>query len=633
MTAIAGVVAERDARTEAFCRDLLDRQRGIGTQPCSIVSTPSAAFGTSLFATTEGVSRQVARSERMLLVADVRLDNRGDLLGQLGQGDHRRRQSDVEILFRMLERWGEGALNRLAGSYAIAWLDLAEQRLALARDPAGERPLCYRLDGQAIRFASLPSALANAQHEVDLGTLAERLTRPFEGDDRTSFAGVRSVRPGELVTFPHGACNKRFFWNPTPRMAAASDRIERYREALDQAVASRLGSRSPRIATQLSSGFDSNAVTATAARLIGDRGRLIAFTSAPVGGLELLTSKNRLADESAMAAQAAAYYGIEHAVVRDDRPLIERISEAHRHHQYPIANLFNIGWWTDTLHAAARHGADTILLGTMGNHTISYGGPAILPYLIKDMRLASWWREARTSVRQNRNRWRGVLMASLEPWLPNGFRDALYRKFTGIPGEAEYCFVRPHLLQSRAGRARWPAIGSLAEDRLRAIRRADPGLLFKALLAQTGVEQSDPTADSRLVEFCLSLPPEDLLRGGVYRPLAKAALADRVPREILDFKLRGYQGADWFARLRSADCLNLIEEIAASPGATELLDLDKLKLAVERRPEPQVDGYGRTFAWGRTLTSALAAGAFVAHWEKQAQVTASGASGRLLGSG
>jgi hypothetical protein len=57
------------------------------------------------------------------------------------------------------------------------------------------------------------------------------------------------------------------------------------------------------------------------------------------------------------------------------------------------------------------------------------------------------------------------------------------------------------------------------------------GITRKGTLADGGIDVRDPTADRRLIEFCLSVPTEQFFRNGVPRALARAALADRVPAD------------------------------------------------------------------------------------------------------
>src|SRR6516225_8879150 len=62
--------------------------------------------------------------------------------------------SDTEVLIEAYRRWGEAALPRLRGMFAFALFDVARQRLLLARDPFGKKPLFLTERGENLLFAS-----------------------------------------------------------------------------------------------------------------------------------------------------------------------------------------------------------------------------------------------------------------------------------------------------------------------------------------------------------------------------------------------------------------------------------------------------------------------------------------------
>ena len=84
------------------------------------------------------------------------------------------------------------------------------------------------------------------------------------------------------------------------------------------------------------------------------------------------------------------------------------------------------------------------------------------------------------------------------------------------------------------------------------MRRADTGNYSKGALAGWGVDLRDPTADRRLVEYCLSVPTDQYLKDGVPRALGKRALADRLPEAVINQRFKGYQSADWYEGLTAA---------------------------------------------------------------------------------
>ena len=81
--------------------------------------------------------------------------------------------------------------------------------------------------------------------------------------------------------------------------------------------------------------------------------------------------------------------------------------------------------------------------------------------------------------------------------------------------------------------------------RLHYLQLTDPGNYHKAGLGALQVDYRDPTADVRLLEFCFAVPMEQFLRDGMLRALARRALADRLPKQVLEETRSGLQVADW----------------------------------------------------------------------------------------
>ncbi|MGZ8337144.1 MAG: asparagine synthase-related protein, partial [Allosphingosinicella sp.] len=96
----------------------------------------------------------------------------------------------------------------------------------------------------------------------------------------------------------------------------------------------------------------------------------------------------------------------------------------------------------------------------------------------------------------------------------------------------------------------------------------------------------DPTADRRLVEFCLRVPMEQYLADGMPRSLARRALADRLPDEVRLERRKGYQAADWHEGMTVArDELRLeLERIREVSAADNLLDTPRMQRLLEQMP-------------------------------------------------
>ena len=135
----------------------------------------------------------------------------------------------------------------------------------------------------------------------------------------------------------------------------------------------------------------------------------------------------------------------------------------------------------------------------------------------------------------------------------------------------------------------------------------------KGILAGWGIDKRDPTADVRLIDFCLSLPLDMLMKDGVRRPLARAALADRVAPAVLDERRKGYQSADWHVGLsgdRSA-VSRLLAAIADNPTAAGLIDTERLRSLVDEWPSGGWDRPGTIGSYRIGLLKGLTAGHFI----------------------
>lgn len=566
---------------------------------------------------------QTGRDGRLLMVADARLDDRHGVAAALGRSDHSR-LSDAELLLRAWERWDEGALDKVAGDYALIVFDRDAGVLTVARDALGGRPLFWRTDGGRVAVASMPAGLhaAGAPRRAD-PLAAARLLAALPARNGSFFAGVRRVEPGCLVRFDAGGgVEVRRHWHPSLaelRLPRFTDYVDAYRERLDRAVAARLRRAAGPAAAQLSGGWDSGAVAATAARLLAPE-PLIAYTHVPRCGADASSVPHRFADEGPLAASVAAMHpGIDHRLIegRGESPLAA-IGTHPGLFGRPLVNLCNHVWLNAIRDDARASGVRVLLTGEIGNYTISSAPATLLADLVRRGRWGAWARESVAAVRQRRARVRGVLATSFGPWVPPALWRRLERFSAGGPG-ANYSLLRPEWRTRLAGETaeaeRDARSADYAASTLARIRTLDVAELRKGVLARWGVEERDPTADRGVVEFTLSLPPDMFLKHGIRRPLARSALADRLPAAVLAERRKGYQGADWHEGL-TADLANvraLADRIAADPVAREVIDVGRMRALLDRWPTGDWSDPAITAQYRIALIRALSVGSFVAH--------------------
>jgi asparagine synthase (glutamine-hydrolysing) len=501
---------------------------------------------------------------------------------------------------RTLERWDEAALDRIVGDYAFALWDPNRRRLLLARDYGGARPLHYHSGNGFFAFASMPKGL-HALPEVPVkpnqrAVIAFLALVPETGTE-TFFEGIEKVPAGHVVTVTKDHVRTRRFWEPTPellRLSCPAEYEEALREHLDRAVAARLRGAKGGVAAHLSGGLDSSVVASTAARLLAPSGgRVTAYTAVPREGFAAEGFGGSISDEGPLAAMTAELYpNMDHVLIRSSgRSPIADCDRWFFLIERPVLNLCNAIWVSDILGKTR----DSILLtASAGNMSFSYDGMALLPQLLRTGRLLKL---ARLSLQLLRNGSRiGTVGAqAIGPFLPR----KLWEEIAILRGKgkrlSDYTAIspaQPHvrtLASDAAARGldlSYRPRSDPHELRLWALRRMDQGNYNKGILGGWGVDMRDPSADRRLIEFCLSVPPEQFLARGVPRSLARRAFVDRLPPDVLRERRKGYQAADWFEGLSAAreELSAEVRRLSEVPAAAEALDLERMSSLVRDWP-------------------------------------------------
>lgn len=187
--------------------------------------------------------------------------------------------SDSEVVLAALRHWGpEQALTRFNGMWGFAWLDLAGQRLVLARDRAGVKPLYYAAVGGEFYFASELKtilAMSGAKYSVNPQTTGEYLVQSMLETSADSFLnGISKVPQGtycELdLTVPGLAPVFKPYWQVPYVESAVSgnNAAEEIRELFFDAVRLRLRSDVP-LGILLSGGIDSSSIAAAMRAILG----------------------------------------------------------------------------------------------------------------------------------------------------------------------------------------------------------------------------------------------------------------------------------------------------------------------------------------------------------------------------
>jgi len=268
-----------------------------------------------------------------------------ELKAELGDLGHVfRTRSDTEVLLAAYRQWGERAVERLNGMFAFALYDLDRERLFLARDRAGEKPLFYHHRAGRLAFASeLKALMADPAlpRSIDPAALAQYLTFGYVTGDACILRGVRKLRQGcalvydrrrdEVSTWAYWTLPEPF--PAGPRASGADERagedalVEELERLLLDSVRMRLVADVP-VGVMLSGGLDSSLVTAMAARV----------SSTPVRTFTISFPGHGALDESSHARLVAEHFGTKHVELAAAPATVDLLPALARQYDEPLAD-------------------------------------------------------------------------------------------------------------------------------------------------------------------------------------------------------------------------------------------------------------------------------------------------------
>ena len=538
-----------DGRTldlDAFC-SCLERISPSGTAPSYVWHGASAALGTKTPAKSQSQSPPY-RSGAAVCAFDGRLDNREELLPTLGDRSLHPESDDYEFVRAAYEQLGEGFVDRLQGDFACAIFDPAANRLVLARDRLGVRPLCFtEIDGRFL-FASEAKALLQwpgVSAALDDVMMADFLLQFVAQDSqtRTFFRDVQSLPPAHvLIVTPRGLTSRRYFDFDTERrikLPTLADYVDTFRQLVVTSVRNRLR-HSTSVAVSVSGGLDSSFIFSIATRLVND-----GHCRCPaVVGLNFAGAPDSPSDEEAFvrAIERSCDSPIEripqHAgfmafaaneVWQSESPLIEALA-SQRHAMFRRvretgAHRLLTGHWGDQMLFDADYLVDLWWSGRwrmLQRHVKGWHVSAarLAARVAKDWasrHLPMPWAQAARRLRGRNNQpWHS-------PWFTRRFNQLLRDRF-----EAR-----------RVARVRGTSHAWAIYQQSRRSYHVQCMEWNSRVAAMHGVEMAFPYLDSDLVQFLMSIPGDVQSHDGVPRGLMREAMRGIVPDAIIDRRTKG----------------------------------------------------------------------------------------------
>ena len=493
-----------------------------------------------------------------------------------GRGYRYRSRSDTETILYCYQEYGLDFVHRLLGMFALALWDEPRQRLVLARDRIGIKPLYYTVrDGRFVFGSEIKALLRHPSVACEFNetALEEYLMFLVPPAPTTLFRGVLKLEPGHLMAVStDGTVTKKAYWNPLPlgeqptidlegnpvrrsEPAAAAGRhteaemVETIRTLLRQSIKDRMMSDVP-FGVFLSGGIDSSTNVALMAELM-DR---------PVDtfsvGFRDLQKYNELDYARLIAKRFRTNH---HEIIIDQKAGLELLPRMVWHQDEPLADPVCI-----PLYFVSKLARDsgTIVVQVGEGSDEQFAGYASM---LRDERFhASLWRAFRTMPPLLQ---RGALQLANATLGRRGALLALEYVRRAAEGDELFWggavnFTETHLTRLLTHRghssgairravADWHRdlrnrIGS--DDHLSRMialefRNRLPELLLMRvdkMSMASSVEARVPFLDHRLVEYTLRLPSTVLVKGGVTKYPLKKAVEGLIPHEIIYRKKQGF---------------------------------------------------------------------------------------------
>ncbi len=479
-------------------------------------------------------------------VCNGEIYNFRELRAELEDKGHRfATRSDCEVIVHLYEERGEDFVAGLDGMFALALWDDRSQRLFLARDRFGKKPLLYVELGDRLLFASEFQALLvdpAVPRDIDVQALDEYLAYMAIPAPRTIYRHVRKLPPAHLLVRDRRGTSVRPYWalSYAPKLAMSDDEAaDAVLTALGEAVRKRLVSDVP-LGAFLSGGVDSSAVVAIMAQLM-DR---------PVKTFSIGFEESDY-DELPHARRVARHFGCDHQEFVVRPRAVEVLPTLVRHFGEPFADSSAVPTWY--LSRMTRDHVTVALSGDGGDEAFAGYGRHL------GFRLAEWWQRLPSALRAPVTAATSGLAAggpgarSLQARasrflnVASRSRSERYRAWASV--------LTPDALSAlRGGHASANApIAAVFEDgeELDAVDAAlaadtrfylPTDLLVKMDIASmaNSLEVRSPFLDRDLVELVARLPSRLKLRRFTSKFILKKALAGRVPDENLRRGKRGF---------------------------------------------------------------------------------------------
>ncbi len=496
-----------------------------------------------------------------------RLHNTAELRADLGGASEQ--LADPEVALQAYASWGENFVGRLRGEFALVLWDIHAKRLHCARDPIGIKALyLYQTADSFIVASDLALILNLYGRAIPVNTKA--VGAYLSGDPLitdTFYEGFVKLPPGTtLVVSAQDGVQRRFrHWAASDikpvHYARSENYAEHFRSIFSDAVRCRLsGARCAGLL--LSGGLDSSSIACVASRVISSRSSSAAalLTFSATSDHRRPDMDGDVFDETPYISEVVGVYGIDARFFRYEDFLEENEFTTPRERTLPIPP--GTGVLSGMLKSASEEDVTIMLSGVGGDEVLGAGSDI---YLLRyaDLLSSGYTSELIEDLRHAHKYY---------PW--NEVARLLWRYG---------CWPLLHRLLHRCSTSTHRQARALSVSQERIYLELSSGELvgygleaLNLMCREAGIEARYPYLDTRLVEFCLGVPPAELSRHYQTKLLLRRSMAGILPEKVR-LRVGKASSTSLLHTWLSETMRPTIEALLAHPTLSQGVDWDQIR--------------------------------------------------------
>ncbi|MCX6786163.1 MAG: asparagine synthase (glutamine-hydrolyzing) [Candidatus Komeilibacteria bacterium] len=555
----------------------IDANVSFGHNLLAIVETPANAF-----------QPLVSNDKNFALIYNGEIYNYHDLKNQLiAQGLSFATNSDTEVLFKGLQTEGLDFVNKLNGMFAFAFYDKRAEKIYLARDYGGMKPLYYYCHNQEFIFSSELRGIfchKSVERKIDLNSLGVYFSLGYVPGQKTLIENIFKVCPGQFLVFDLAAkkITKSWYGYQRPQAIINTFNPVDFRNLIGAAVKKHTMDLRP-FGLYLSGGLDSTMILHELSKI--SKEKIKTYTTA------FITKNKELNEDAMLARQLCQDYQIEHhELLVGQNDFINSIEKTIATVEEPRYNFSLPAYWLLAQEAAKDI---TVVLNGNGGDELFLGYPRYLETLAINDRYAKYpdwlldfwyssksWRKGELKTGQfwhladlvsrwvyqnNINRLNQTQTAKIFKFNPKSDLLNLIAYLKSV----DYPFIKNSLPDN---------LNQMGEmDRLLWLSDED-FLRTDKITMHFGLEGRFPFLAKEIVDYSNVLTSKEKLKNGQVKNISRLAYKNLLPDYIINKKKTGWYApaVEWM----HSDLGEMVKNVLSNgyyPATSGLFDLNYLR--------------------------------------------------------